>query len=95
MCQELSHERPGFSIYSKWPIRSQACSQFYPALTVSSVMRAGDSLAGARLAYKRQSAARHDVDVEFVKDGHQRARWVAEGHVAQLYVTQQEAQLLA
>ncbi len=35
------------------------------------------------------------MNVEAVKDGHQRARRVAEGHVAQLYVPQQEAQLLA
>ena len=59
------------------------------------MVRAGGSLAAARLAHQGQGAARHDVDVESVKDGHQRARRVAEGHVAQLYVAQQEAQLLA
>ena len=59
------------------------------------MMRAGDSLAAARLAHQGQGAARHDMDIESVEDGHQRARWIAEGHVAQLYVTQQEAQLPA
>ena len=41
-----------------------------------------------------KSAARHDVDVEAVKDGHQGARRVAEGDIAELYVPKQEAQLL-
>lgn len=62
---------------------------------VSSMVRAGGSLAAARLAHQGQGAAGHDVGVESAQDGHQRARRVAEGHIAQLYVAQQEAQLLA
>ena len=54
----------------------------------------GDSLAAARLPDKSKSAARHHVDVEAVKDGHQRARRVAEGDVAELYVPKQKSQLL-
>ena len=53
------------------------------------------SLAAARLAHKGQCAAGHDMHIEPIKHGDQRPGWVAESDVAQLYVSQQEAQLLA
>ncbi len=46
----------------------------------------GGLLPAARLPDDGKGAARQDMHIEAVKDGHQRARRVAKGHIAQLYV---------